>query len=275
MPALLSELEQLLPADAAQEVAPPEAEVASEATVAPEVAEPVAPELASDAALSAEAPVPELADGAAVDQVGATASEQAFDDAAVAPGGQIGGGLYLPQDYQAACIAAGTPEKWDDKYNLGHTTATQWVQPYEGRYEMAFALKAGESAAQAVKDFVAGPTIGDYRVISVAEQMDELRDELGDLRFDEMFGSTIPSADARIPASQRLMITTEMYTIPFAAEMLAAAEANEALYNKIEEPEPAMVEARVEEKPEERVAEGPAPDLIAEELGVERQQELA
>ena len=91
--------------------------------------------------------------------------------------------------YQAACQAAGTPDKWEDRFVHGHTAAKGWNQPYEGRYDMTFTLKAGHSASQAVKDFLAGPTIADYRVIGVAIEMEELRDELGDQKFDRLFGS--------------------------------------------------------------------------------------
>ncbi len=67
-----------------------------------------------------------------------------------------------------------------------------------------------------------------------------------------------------------------MYTIPFAAQMLALAAENEALDKKTEEPEAPAVEARVEEKPQEAgVTGGAAPEMIAEELGVSRDQELA
>ncbi len=256
MPALLSELDQLTSADTAPEVAAPESEVASEA------------------AFSSKGAVPAVGDGAAV-EVGATASEQAFGDKPTATSGEIDGGMYEPDEYRAACTAAGTPDKWDDKYLHGHTSANQWTQPYEGRYDMAFELKARQSASQAVKDFVAGPTIADYRVIGVAVEMDELRDQLGDQKFDQMFGSADTNTDAKISSAQRLKITAGMYTIPFAAQMLALAADNEGLDNT-EEPEAPVVEARVEEKPEQGgVTAGPAPEMIAEELGVERNQELA
>jgi hypothetical protein len=256
MPALESVLEQLSPADAAQEVAPPQ------------------PEVASEAAFTSEGAVPAVGDGAAVD-VGATASEQAFGDKPTAPSGQVDGGMFEPDEYRAACTAAGTPDKWDDKYIHGHTSANQWVQPYEGRYDMAFELKQRQSASQAVKDFIAGPTIADYRVIGVAMEMNELRDELGDQKFDQMFGSSDTNTDAKISGAQRLKITAAMYTVPFASQMLALAADNEGL-DKTEEPEAPAVEARVEEKPRQGgVTAGPAPEMIAEELGVERNQELA
>jgi hypothetical protein len=256
MPALLSELDQLTSVETAPEVAAPQAETA-----------------ASEAAFS-EGAVPAVGDGSAV-EVGATASEQAFGDKPTANSGQVDGGMFEPDEYRTACTAAGTPEKWDEKYIHGHTSANQWTQPYEGRYDMAFELKPRQSASQAVKDFIAGPTIADYRVIGVAVEMDELRDQLGDQRFDQMFGSADTNTDVKISSAQRLKVTAGMYTIPFAAQMLALAAENEGL-DKTEEPDAPAVEARVEEKPQQGGATaGPAPEMIAEELGVERNQELA
>jgi hypothetical protein len=140
---------------------------------------------------------------------------------------------------------------------------------------MAFELKRGHSASQAVKDFVAGPTIADYRVIGVAVEMNELRDQIGDQKFDEMFGSKNSDTDGAISSAQRLKITASMYTVPFAAQMLALAAENDSL-SKTEEPEAPAVEARIEEKPQQGgVTATPAPEMIAEELGVERQQEFA
>jgi len=261
---MLAALADLDPALAAQ-VAAPQPEVA-----APQVAE------AAGAQFTAEGAVPQVAENGVAVEPGATASEQAFGNKSTAASGEIDGGMYEPEAYQAACTAAGTPDKWDPKYAHGHTSAKQWTQPYEGRYDMAFELKHKQSAAQAVKDFVAGPTIADYRVIGVAIEMNELRDQLGDQRFDQMFGSADTNTDAKISKSQRLKITAGMYTIPFAAQMLALAAENEGLDKKSSEPEAPAIEARVEEKPQEGgVTGGAAPEMIAEELGVQRDQELA
>jgi hypothetical protein len=185
--------------------------------------------------------------------------------------------MFEPQEYQAACQAAGTPDKWDPKYIHGHTDANGWTQPYEGRYDNVFELKRGHSAAQAVLDFVAGPTIADYRVIGVAVEMNELRDTIGDQRFDEMFGSRDSTQDARISHAQRLKITSAMYTIPFADQMKALVAENEALDKKsAEEPEAPAVAAGVEQTPTQGGSSAqPAPEMIAAELGVQPNQELA
>lgn len=184
--------------------------------------------------------------------------------------------MYQPEEYHAACEAAGTPEKWDDKYLHGHTSATQWTQPYEGRYDNTFTLKAGQSASQAVKDFLAGPTMADWRTLAVAIEIDEVRDIIGDQKFDKLFGSANTTQDAQIPAEQRLHISHAMYTIPFASQMeMLAAQDDEAI-ERADEPEPAAVAAQVEEKPVEGgVTAQPAAELIADELGIEREQELA
>jgi hypothetical protein len=262
-----TDLDQLPTTEAAQEVAP-------------EVAAPAQPEVVAEAAteapISTEGAIPDVAADGAATEPGATASEQAFGDKPTKESSQIDGGMYEPEEYRAACTSAGTPDKWDDKYVHGHTSANGWTQPYEGRYDMAFDLKKGHSASQAVKDFIAGPTIADYRVIGVAVEMDELRDQLGDQRFDQMFGSKDTNTDGQISSAQRLKITASMYTVPFAAQMLALAADNEAAASKTEEPEAPAVEARVEEKPQQGgVTAAPAPEMIAEELGVERAQEFA
>jgi hypothetical protein len=243
------------------------------ATETSQDAAPPQQEAITDAQFSSEGALPAVGDGGTV-AVGATASEQAFGDKPTAASGQIDGGMYEPHEYHAACTAAGTPDKWDDKYAHGHTSANQWTQPYEGRYDMAFELKHRQSASQAIQDFVAGPTIADYRVIGVAIEMNELRDTIGDQRFDQMFGSSDSDTDAKISRGQRLKITSAMYTIPFAAQMLALAAENEAV-DQTEAPEAPAAAARVEEKPlEGGVTAGAAPEMIAEELSVSRDQEL-
>src|SRR5215831_8981219 len=112
MPARLAELD------------PTHAEASPEVAPQPEATEPAAAE--TDAQFSTEGPVPDVAENGAAVEPGATASEQAFGDKPTAASGEIGGGMYEPEEYQAACTAAGTPEKWDPKYAHGHTSASQW-----------------------------------------------------------------------------------------------------------------------------------------------------
>ena len=250
-------------ADALQDVVP-EPEAVAEATEAP------AAEVATEGA------VPEVDATGAVVEPGKTASEQAFGDKPTAQSGQIDGGMFQPEEYQAACLAAGTPDKWDDNYFRGHTSAKQWKQPYEGRYDNTFTLNHGESAAQAVKDFIAGPTIADWRTLAVAVELNEVRDNMGDEKFDKLFGSSNGGIDGQIPHSQRLTICQAMYTIPFAAHMEMLAEQDDDAISHAEEAEPPAAVAQVEDKPlEGGVTAQPAPELIADELGIEREQELA
>ncbi|HEX7843129.1 MAG TPA: hypothetical protein VF469_36905 [Kofleriaceae bacterium] len=264
---LLADLAQTLD-DASKDAAAPEPEVAEPEVANPEVADPTSAEFSADGA------VPEVADTGAIVPPGETASEQAFGDKPTAQSGDVGGGMFEPGEYQAACQAAGTPDKWDDRYVRGHTAASQWTQPYEGRYDMTFTLKPGSSASQAVKDFLTGPTIADYRVIGVAFEMDELRDDLGDQKFDQLFGSAVGSEDAQVASTQRLKITAGMYTIPFRAQMLQLAAEHDAV-DTTEEPAAPEVAAQIEEKPiEAGVTAQPAPEMIADEMGVEREQEL-
>lgn len=240
-----------------------------QATPAPADIAPPQQEAPAGPEMTAEGPVPEVAAGAVA---GATASERAFEDRP--KHGQIAGGLYKPEEYHAACEAAGLPERWDPRYVRGHTDATQWTQPYEGRYDNVFELKRNCSAAQAVQDFVAGPTVADFRAIAVALELDELRSEIGDKRFDEMFGSTDSRVDARISPAQRLKITSAMYTTPFAKLMLELAHENEAL-EKSSEPEPPAIAAGIEQTPSQDGASQAAPELVAAELGVQPEREHA
>jgi hypothetical protein len=231
-------------------------------------------EAATEVELSSKGAIPEVEEGLTT-KVGETASEQAFGDKPTAQTGQIDGGMFEPEEYKAACQAAGTPDKWDDKYWHGHTSAKQWTQPYEGRYDMTFELKKEQSASQAVRDFLAGPTIANYRVIGVAMEMDELRDEFGDKEFDRMFGSSDTLTDAVVGPAQRLKINAGMYTIPFADQMRAMADERNTADKKSSEPEEPVVEAGLEEKPTEAVSTQPAPEMIADELGMRRDQEHA
>lgn len=234
---------------------------------------PQEPEL-GEAQLSTQGEVPQVAGDGVATEPGKTASEQAFGAKPTAPTGQTDGGMFEPEEYQAACIAAGAPDKWDAKYAGGHTAATGWIQPYEGRYDHTFELQRGRSASQAVKDFLAGPTISDYRTIAVAIEMDELRDQLGDQQFDHMFGTQDGERDAQISHAQRLKITSGMYTIPFVEQMMALAN-GEFSVAQTEEPDAPAVEARVEDQPHEGGVAAPAPEMIAAELGISREQELA
>jgi hypothetical protein len=219
--------------------------------------------------LTAEGPIPEPQTATA--DPGQTASEQAFGQKEPV---HIAEGMYTPAQYKAACEAAGAPDKWSENYWRGHTEAKQWVQPYDGRYANNFELKPGQSASQAVKDFLTGPTIGDFRVIDVAIEMDELRDDLGDRRFDQLFGSEIAEEDARVSSAQRLVMSSAMYTIPFYDQMMTIATNSNAVDQAPEQPEAPAVAAGVEEKPETQVAQHPAPEAIADELGMKREEEM-
>jgi hypothetical protein len=289
MPALADLVDPLLSSPDAVP-APPEAEVAEAADPAvagPEVAEPAiaepAPEVAEAAAepeaaeaaseVAAEGAVPDVAE-AAVPEPGQTASEQAFADKPTVQAADLDRGTYSPEAYRDACTAAGKPEKWDDRYYDGHTGATQWHQPREHGNSQTFTLQRGESASQAVKDFLAGPTIADWRVIALALEIDDVRDNLGDAKFDALFGSKVAADDAQIPVSQRLVINQDLYTTTIIEQMEQLAEDRDEALLHPEEPEQPVVAAQVEDKPREGEAtQQPAPELVAEELGVERERD--
>jgi hypothetical protein len=256
----------MLASPADLELAKDVAEVAEEEVV------PAQAEAAAETQISAEGPLPETAEAAA--DTTKTASEQAFGTEEPKTE-QIKEGLYSPEEYKAACEKSDQPDKWSDQYWRGHTEASQWDQPYEVDYTDHFSLKKGQSASQALKDFITGPTIGDWRVMAVAVEMDELRDTLGDSTFDRLFGSSVDHEDEQIAPERRLTVSTAMYTTPFYDEMLAYAHEVDAADRAPEEPEAPQIAAGLEEKPETAVEEAPAPELIADELGMQREQERA
>lgn len=241
----------------------------TETETAPEVApEPAA---ATDTAFSTEGDVPEIAPEVAL--AGVTASELAFEDApkATPDAAHLDKGIHHWESYRAACEAAGKPEKWKDYYQSGHTEAKGWKQPYEGKVMNDWTLKKGHSASAALKAWLAGPTISDYRAALLADEIDEVRDELGDQRFDRLFGSANEHEDKAIPATQRLRISSDLYTTPFADQLKAIAkEADQkALVDHGPLPAP-VVEARVEEKKPEAALQEQDPVVVAQELHIEQ-----
>lgn len=260
MPAL-AELDQL---HASQEVAPQ-----------PEVAEPAVAE-APAAEVAPQGEVPAVAENGQIVEPGETASEQAFGDKPTKQSGEVDGGMFDPRDYRVAVEGAGTPDKWDDRYYMGHTKAAGFEQPYELGYDMTFKLKSGHSASQALQEFLAGPTLVDWKTVAVALEMDEVRFSIGNDKFDKLFGSRNGHDDKAIPKSQRMQISIAMYTVPFAAQMEALASQMDDGPEQAEDAEAPAVAAQVQDKPlEGGTTSQPAPELIAEELGMEREQEFA
>jgi hypothetical protein len=221
----------------AKERASDDQEAEAPLTTAAETVEPAAP-------IQSEGEVPTVEKGGATPAT-ATASQLAFESAK-ADSTSIDHGVHQPVEYKHACEAAGRPDKWKEYYRGGYTKAASWTASKKGG--MKFELKKGVSASAGIKDWFKGPTIADFASISVAEQLDELRDELGDHRFDELFGSAIGSVDKAIPAGQRLHITSGMYTTPFIDQMKAIARNYDDKINKPEAATPKTVTEPTEEK---------------------------
>jgi hypothetical protein len=152
-----------------------------------------------------------------------SASDLAFGDPA-----ELDRGMHEVEEYRAACEATGQLEKWQDHYVHGHTEAQGFTQPYERNEDFLWTLQSGCSASQALKDFIAGPTIADYRAIGVAQALEELRDDLGDLKFDQLFGSMDSDEDAAVRTEHRLVISSDMYTTPFVDHMKQIAADHDA-----------------------------------------------
>lgn len=192
-----------------------------------------------------EGEVPAVEQGGATPAT-ATASQLAFEGKVPATSAAIDHGVHQPEEYKQACEASGKPDKWHESYRAGHTKSHAWS--HSSKSAMKFDLKSGHSASAALADWFKGPTIADFRTISVAEQLDQLRDELGDHKFDELFGSADGKADGKIPKSQRLQISVGMYTTPFIDQMKAIAAKADEGHNKPEALTPTPQTAPAEEK---------------------------
>ena len=241
----------------------------AETEVAPEPAQMVEAEPTTE--FTTEGDLPAVATGTGATAV--TASEMAFDgkEQPAPDTAHLDKGMHNWEHYKAACEAAGKSEKWNDVYRNGHTEAKGWKQPYEHKKMNDFVLEKGHSASEALAAFMKGPTICDYRVALLADEIDEVRDEMGDIKFDRLFGSKHSGTDQNIPINQRLRISGDLYSTPLTDQMKAIAAESDARDNISEEPEPApIVEARVEEKPAEVVAKEQDPVVVAQELGVEQ-----
>jgi len=244
----------------------------AEETAAPEVA-PAAEAEQAKSEFSAEGQLPEVVATAPAAAIGGTASEKAFDGNKEEAAAKLDKGMHIhPEEYRATCEAVGQPEKWKDHYALGHTSAQGWVQPYE-RYKVSleWQLQRNHSASKALQDFIKGPTICDYRIVGVAHDMNEVREELGDKKFDKLFGSNNSHEDQAIPVGQRLTISTGLYTTPLVDNMRAIAKAADERDKPAQEPTPAPVqEARVEEKPKQEAELEQDPMVVAQELGMQQ-----
>lgn len=222
----------------AKDLAIDEPQAEAPVLAAPESAEPVAP-------IQSEGEVPLVEKGGATPAT-ATASQLAFEGAPKADSSLIDHGVHQPSEYKHLCEVSGRPDKWKDSYRGGYTKSSSWTASKKGG--MKFDLKKGHSASAAIRDWFKGPTIADFAAISVAEQLDELRDELGDARFDELFGSSVAGQDKAIPGAQRLHITSAMYTTPFIDQMKALARNYDDQINKPDATEPKSIVEPAEEK---------------------------
>jgi hypothetical protein len=207
-----------------------------------------------------------------VTAAGVTASEIAFDgkEKQAPESAHLDKGMHYPEHYRAACEAAGKPEKWKDWYRHGHTEAKGWQQPYDHKRCDDFVLEKGHSASAAIQALLAGVTITDYRCAFLADEIDEVRSELGDIKFDKLFGSADKTHDATIPESQRLRVSSDLYDTPIDDQMRAIAERADAK-PEVEDPVPTpAVETRLQDKPAETATIEQDPVVVAKELGVEQ-----
>lgn len=251
-------------------------ENANQTEAAPEAQTDVAAE--REAAQEVKTAAPEMPAIAPIEvaTTAVTASTLAYEampaptQAAVDPNAYLDHGVHHWEKYKASCEAAGMPEKWQDHYRAGHTDAQGWVNPWEQapfenrnarHYE--WELQPRTSASNALQAWLTGLTISDYRALAVAQELDKFRTELGDNKFDELFGSSDDMQDKKIPPAQRLKISAAAYGTPLVDQLRQLAYEDER--NRAAPPKTPVVEAATEEKPKPAVAEEEvvpmAPDL--------------
>jgi Protein-glutamine gamma-glutamyltransferase len=145
-------------------------------------------------------------------------------------GGQndVNHGIHYWYNYQRQCEWAGHPEMWKDEYRHGHTQAKQFVNPHENGTFMDWELKKGQSASQAIKDWLAGATVAECLSTVIALEIDTLRASIGDRKFDKMFGSADPKEDAAVSAGHRMHVRAGISGTPVANYMKSTKIAEDA-----------------------------------------------
>ncbi len=206
-----------------------------------------APPQEQNQAFQTEGQIPSHEQGGATPAT-ATASQLAFetDKKPKADESTINHGVHQPEEYKHLCDVAGRPDKWKDSYRAGHTKSAAWSS--SAKTPHTFTLKKGNSASASLREWFKGPTVASWHAIAVAEQLCELRDELGDQKFDKLFGSATSDVDKNVPGAQRLHINPEMYTTPFIDQMKAIAQEADDKENKPEAQEPKAMTPPGEEK---------------------------
>ena len=178
----------------------------------------------------------------------ATASQLAFEGDKKPKGDKslINHGVHQPEEYKHLCDVANRPDKWKESYRAGHTKSEAWSS--SSKTPNTFTLKKGHSASASLREWFKGPTIASWHAIAVAEQLAELQDELGDQKFDKLFGSAVGDEDRNVSSANRLHINPEMYTTPFIDQMKAVAREADDKENKPEAEEPKAMTPPGEEK---------------------------
>src|SRR6218665_995845 len=76
--------------------------------------------------------------------------------------------------------------KWKNEWWYGHTDSNKWTKP---AYAMTFTVKDKEKASEAIQEWLKGLTIAECYSTSVAIEMDAIRKQIGDQKFDEQYSS--------------------------------------------------------------------------------------
>jgi hypothetical protein len=113
------------------------------------------------------------------------------------------------------------------------------MKPADHGQSHTFKLQKGQSAGDALTAWVTGLTISDFNAIRMAQDLLELKDDMGWQAFDKMFGSSDMADDAAIPEDHRLIISSQVHQTLWVENMRALAFANPEPLS-----EPASLEAR-------------------------------
>jgi hypothetical protein len=242
-------------------------ETATPETAAPEVIPPGPAEAEAAQKFSSEGELPAVA-GAATAGGGATASELGFENKkspSIDPSlmSDLDHGMTYWEHFKHECELAGKPELWKDEYVLGHTEAPEWSQPADHQASNDFRLKKGQSASDAIKHFIAGPTITDWHAAKVAIDIEDVRSEMGDQKFDRLFGSSKEHEDADVSKDLRLRITAADVVSSYVDNMRQAGvdyDAREAEPTRVED-----VMATSEPPPDPKAAKPQVDELVAQQ----------
>jgi hypothetical protein len=129
------------------------------------------------------------------------------------PAPSLTAGLHYKDQYRQALIAAGQGAQWDRRWEAGYTASSLWRQPFDDNDAFTFTLKAGASASEALRQWIAGLTVSDCTTAMVAFELDAVRAVVGDRLFDRCFGPTSGQPKLRLLKISQRLSDTPLYEL--------------------------------------------------------------